>query len=110
MKMTIDELRFELLNKVDKEKVNEIKKSIIENGWKGQIFYCNLGLLTGSHRIQALRELQEDYDIEFDAIDLTNEVNEYCENNDCSYGDIDFDEINDMNEEEIVRYFTIDEE
>jgi|WetSurMetagenome_2_1015567.scaffolds.fasta_scaffold01217_4 ParB-like chromosome segregation protein Spo0J len=103
--MFIDELVLDLINEVDKRKVAEIKKSIEENGYIGTpIFYTECMLLTGSHRIAALRELE---DVEFTAIDLTVEVNAWLEENEADYSEIQYDEINEMNEQEIRKYFEI---
>ena len=74
-----------LVNDVDEKKVSEIKKSILKNGWQGApILYTNLGLVTGSHRLAALQEIEEngeDDDVLFENIaeDVTDIVNDYCE-------------------------------
>lgn len=103
-KIFVDEFALDYINKLDSKKVEEIKKSMIKCGYKGQpIVYCNLGLITGSHRLAAAREIE---DMEIDIIDLTLSVNDYCEKNDCSYTDIKFDEINDMKVSEIIDYFS----
>ena len=74
-----------LVNDVDEKKVSEIKKSILENGWQGApILYTNMGLVTGSHRLAALREIEEtedDDDVLFENIaeDVTDITNDYCE-------------------------------
>lgn len=98
-----------LINEVDQNKVNEIKESMKKNGYVGTpIFYTEYILLTGSHRYEALKQLaDEEIEIEFNPIDLTNLVEEYLAENDETHMDIEFDEINDMNEEEIINYFTI---
>lgn len=73
------------VNEVDQNKVEEIKKSIVANGWQGApILYTNLGLVTGSHRLAALQEIEEtgeDDDVLFENIaeDVTDIVNDYCE-------------------------------
>jgi hypothetical protein len=103
-KIFVNEFGFDYINKIDSRKVEEIKNSMIKNGYKGQpIVYCNNGLLTGSHRLAAARMIE---DFEILTLDLTSEVNEYCENNDCCYTDIAFDEIDTMTAEEIVEYLT----
>lgn len=84
------------VNEVDKNKVEEIKKSIVANGWQGApILYTNLGLVTGSHRLAALQEIEEtgeDDDVLFENIaeDVTDIVNDYCEKNDMTWDELDF--------------------
>lgn len=84
------------VNEVDQNKVEEIKESILANGWQGApILYTNLGLVTGSHRFAALREIEEsgeDDDVLFENIaeDVTDIINEYCEKNDMTWEDLDF--------------------
>lgn len=85
-----------LVNDVDEKKVSEIKKSILENGWLGApILYTNMGLVTGSHRLAALREIEEtedDDDVLFENIaeDVTDIINDYCEKNDMTWDELDF--------------------
>lgn len=85
-----------LVNDVDEKKVSEIKKSILANGWQGApILYTNLGLVTGSHRLAALQEIEEeedDDDVLFEDIaeDVTDIVNDYCEKNNMTWEDLDF--------------------
>ncbi|MEQ2422043.1 hypothetical protein WMO23_04760 [Megasphaera sp. CLA-AA-H81] len=85
-----------LVNDVDENKVSEIKKSILKNGWKGApILYTNMGLVTGSHRLAALREIEEtedDDDVLFEDVaeDVTDIVNDYCEKNDMTWDELDF--------------------
>jgi len=103
--MFIEERVWNEINEIDENKKNEIKKSLMENGFIGTpIFYTETILLTGSHRIAALKELE---DVEFEAIDLTKEVNEWLEENDKDYNDIDYDDLNDMDEKEIRNYFEL---
>ena len=84
------------VNEVDQNKVEEIKKSILENGWLGApILYTNMGLVTGSHRLAALREIEEtedDDDVLFENIaeDVTDIINDYCEKNDMTWDELDF--------------------
>lgn len=84
------------VNEVDQNKVEEIKKSIVANGWQGApILYTNLGLVTGSHRLAALQEIEEtgeDDDVLFENIaeDVTDIVNDYCEKNDMTWDELDF--------------------
>lgn len=85
-----------LVNDVNHDKVEEIKKSILENGWLGApILYTNMGLVTGSHRLAALREIEEtedDDDVLFENIaeDVTDIINDYCEKNDMTWDELDF--------------------
>ncbi len=85
-----------LVNDVDAEKVEEIKKSIMENGWQGApILYSNLGLVTGSHRLAALQEIddyEDDDDVLFENIaeDVTDIINDYCESHDTYWDELDF--------------------
>lgn len=84
------------VNEVDQNKVEEIQESILANGWQGApILYTNLGLVTGSHRLAALREIEEtedDDDILFEDVaeDVTDIVNDYCEKNDMTWDELDF--------------------
>ena len=58
---------FEPLNEVDENKVNEIAESIKANGFIGcPILIIGDDLLTGSHRLTALRKLAEDENIDID--------------------------------------------
>lgn len=96
------------INQVDKEKVGELVNSLLQNGWNGEpILYTTLGLVTGSHRLAALKQLENkywDYEDEIqtkiddifeniETIDVTDIINEYCENNDCSWDNIDFSSL-----------------
>jgi hypothetical protein len=49
---------YEPVNETDEKRVEEIKASLRENGWQGPpIIVANGRLVTGSHRLQACREL-----------------------------------------------------
>ncbi|SFH78350.1 ParB-like nuclease domain-containing protein [Megasphaera elsdenii] len=91
-----------LVNNVDKEKVEEIKNSILTNGWKGcPILYTDLGLVTGSHRLAALQSIEEteDYNDVLDeniAEDVSDIINDYCEKNDTYWDEIDFSYLRDI--------------
>lgn len=64
--MTFDQISYmEGINEVDEDRVNELAGSIKENGWVGcPILIYNDMLLTGSHRLAALKKLAEDgYDV-----------------------------------------------
>lgn len=91
-----------LVNDVDEKKVSEIKKSILKNGWQGApILYASLGLVTGSHRLAALKEIEEtgeDDNVLFEDIaeDVTNIVNEYCESHDTCWDELDFSNLREI--------------
>lgn len=91
-----------MVNEVNEEKVKEIKNSILTNGWQGApILYTNMGLVTGSHHLAALREIEEteeddsvlDEDI---AEDVTDIVNEYCESHNTCWDEINFSSLRDI--------------
>ncbi len=91
-----------LVNDVDDKKVEEIKNSILTNGWKGcPILYTDLGLVTGSHRLAALQSIEktEDYNDVLDeevAEDVSDIINDYCEKNDTYWDEIDFSYLRDI--------------
>ncbi len=91
-----------LVNDVDEKKVSEIKESILANGWQGApILYTNLGLVTGSHRLAALQEIEEsgeDDDVLFEDIaeDVTDIINDYCEFHDTYWGELDFSNLGEI--------------
>lgn len=84
------------INEVNHDKVEEIKKSILENGWQGApILYTNLGLVTGSHRLAALQEIEEtgeDNDVLFEDVaeDVTDIIDDYCSSHDTYWDELDF--------------------
>lgn len=92
------------VNEVDQSKVEEIKKSILKNGWKGApILYTNLGLVTGSHRLAALREIEEDDDVLDDDVlfeniaeDVTDIIDDYCESQDTYWDELDFSNLREI--------------
>lgn len=86
------------VNEVDQNKVEEIKGSILANGWQGApILYTNLGLVTGSHRLAALQEIEEsgEDDVLFENIaeDVTDIINDYCESHDTYWDELDFSNL-----------------
>lgn len=91
-----------MVNEVDEKKVSEIKESILKNGWKGApILYTNLGLVTGSHRLAALREIEEtgeDDDVLFEDVaeDVTEIIDEYCSTHDTYWDELDFSSLRDI--------------
>ena len=64
MRMSFREIEyFAQINEVDQNKVNEIKESIKANGFIGcPILVCGESLITGSHRLTALKQLAEQED------------------------------------------------
>lgn len=90
------------VNEVDQNKVSEIKKSILENGWLGApILYTNLGLVTGSHRLAALKEIddyEDDDDVLFEDVaeDVTDIINSYCEEHDIYWDELDFGNLGEI--------------
>ena len=53
---------YALINDVDTDKVNDLADSMIENGWVGcPILVYGEELLTGSHRLAALHEVERRY-------------------------------------------------
>lgn len=51
-----------IINDVDTDKVAELEKSMMENGWVGMpILYMGNMLITGSHRVAALNNIEERY-------------------------------------------------
>lgn len=90
------------VNDVNHDKVEALKKSILSNGWKGApILYTNMGLVTGSHRLAALREIEEtgdDDDVLFEDIaeDVTDIINSYCEEHDIYWDELDFGNLGEI--------------
>ena len=83
--------KLELVNDVDENKVEKIKQSIIKNGWQGcPILYTDLGLVTGKE--------EESRDIldENVAEDVSDIINEYCEENGIYWDEIDFSNLRDI--------------
>jgi hypothetical protein len=64
MRMRFSEIEyFAPINEVDENKVNEIAESIKANGYVGcPILICGESLVTGSHRLTALKQLAEQED------------------------------------------------
>lgn len=87
------------LNATDEAKVAELAESMKQNGWQGApILVCNMGLVTGSHRLAALAKLDvEGFDGEAlytdVAEDVTDEINAYCEREGIGYDGIQFDNL-----------------
>lgn len=69
------------INEVYEEKVNKIAESIKENGWLGcPILVYNDQLLTGSHRLAALKKLDEEGEDVWD-MECAEDVTEIVEEN-----------------------------
>ena len=102
--MKFDEIScYATVNATDGAKVAELAESMKENGWKGApILVCNMGLVTGSHRLAALKAI--DSDAEYDgevlyedvAEDVTDEINDYCEREGIGFEEIQFDNLRDV--------------
>lgn len=90
------------VNDVNHDKVEALKKSILSNGWKGApILYTNMGLVTGSHRLAALQEIEEsgeDDDVLFEDVaeDVTDIINDYCEEHDVYWDELDFGNLGEI--------------
>lgn len=90
------------VNDVNHDKVEALKKSILSNGWKGApILYTNMGLVTGSHRLAALQEIEEtgeDDDVLFEDVaeDVTDVINDYCSSHDTYWDELDFSSLRDI--------------
>ena len=61
--MTFHDIQYFLpINEVEEDKVNALVESMLANGWQGcPILTCGDDLLTGSHRIVALKKIYEMY-------------------------------------------------
>ena len=108
MRMSFREIEyFAQINEVDQNKVDEIKESIKANGFIGcPILICGESLITGSHRLTALKQLaeQEDNDeidyigvrdliVAADVTDLVDEAMRKFEEENGYTIDIQFDNI-----------------
>lgn len=112
----------ELVNHIESQKLKHLIHSFLTNGWKGMpILYCATlnCLVTGSHRLAALRYLEDtynDYSSEkqetidklfesVETIDVSDIINSYCESNDCTFEQIDFSNLKDVfADTEIEKY------
>lgn len=98
------------INETDQEKVEEIKKSILEKGWVGcPILIMSDELLTGSHRLEALKQLADyegdeqiedriseildDDGIAVDVTDIANENYQKFYDKNGYYPEIEYDRI-----------------
>lgn len=98
-----DIAEYSAINAVKPEKVAAIAASIRKNGWnRVPILVIDGKLITGSHRLAALRLLEWENDIScFDfsediAEDVSDIVEEYCAENDCTYDQLPFDNLREI--------------
>ncbi len=89
-----------LLNETDEKKVDLIAQSMKENGYVGcPILVFNDQLLTGSHRLAALRQLEDegldvfDWDVAEDVTDLVEEAFEKFEEENGWQKDMDYSDL-----------------
>lgn len=89
-----------IINEVAEDKVNEIAESMKENGYVGcPILVFNDQLLTGSHRLSALKQLEDegfdiyDWDVAEDVTDLVNEAFEKFEEENGWSRDMDYSDL-----------------
>lgn len=100
----------EKINSTYPKKVNCLIESFLKKGWVGApiLYSKSLNyLVTGSHRLEALNKLEDNYyeydeetqckiDDLFDsveAIDVDDIINKYCTENDCCFDEIDFSSL-----------------
>jgi hypothetical protein len=97
------------LNEVDDEKVKNLAASMLTNGWQGApiLYMDDMQLVTGSHRQAALKLLDENFDEYTEeeqgkivdifnsdiAVDVTDIINTWLEENEQDFNDIDFSSI-----------------
>ena len=103
------------INGADETKVLGLASSMLEDGWQGSpiLVHEKQGMLiTGSHRLAALRLIEQRYrdgeltdeqeqsaDRLFDtdlAEDVSDIVDDWCESHDCTIDDIPFDSLGDV--------------
>lgn len=70
-----DICRYAPVNETEQAHVDELVKSMLENGWQGMpILVCGEALLTGSHRLAALNEIERMVnDMEIDDAEILDE-------------------------------------
>lgn len=98
-----DVIKLYPVNDVDRNKVDSLKKSIGGMGWEGAPILVSEAhgmLITGSHRRQALIELDDEGfnigslgDIAECVDDL---IDEWCTENECTVDNIQFDRLKDL--------------
>lgn len=109
------------VNDTDDKYVEALVKSMIEKGWQGApILYTNLGLVTGSHRMEALNKIDEMYSNdeitehqarvldEVQIIDVTEEINDFCEKEDYCWDNLPLDDLSKIFEGTHVERFKDD--
>jgi hypothetical protein len=109
-KLTLSEIaQLTPINEVDVDKAISIANAIKNGTFNGPALLFhepNNAGITGSHRIEAAKILvgiDEDHDdelgyaeIEMDVIDVTEYIENYCEQEDCSFEQIPFDSLRDI--------------
>lgn len=102
--MTANEiLYYSEINATNPDHVAEIAESIRENGWRGApilVVECQGMLITGSHRLAALKALNNEW-FDLDSLGDVAEpvddlVNAWCEENNACIDDIPFDCLSDV--------------
>lgn len=101
------------INDVEEAKVESLVKAMLEEGWKGApILYDEYGLITGSHRLEALKRIEKMLDVmdvndpKFKtgseildkeiAIDVTEYVQKYCEAYEIGRDEIQYDSLGEI--------------
>lgn len=100
---------FPLINSVSESKVKRLMESMMKHGWKGApILYCDLGLITGSHRVEALKRIDDlyyeeeisDYEArvlyEVEILDVDDIIQDYSRRTGNTWNDIDFDYLREI--------------
>lgn len=96
-----DILYYAPINKTDAKKVRDIAESIVENGWNGMpvlVDETHGMMITGSHRLAALKLINDEFEMDLDdlgdvAEDVSDIINDWCEENDATIDDIDFSNL-----------------
>lgn len=95
-------INYNAINDTDQDRVAEIKRSIMENGWQGApilVSEAHSRLITGSHRLTALKDIYDnEWDFDLDSLgDVAESVDDiidaWCEENDCTISDIPLDSL-----------------
>lgn len=92
--MLSDIAKLQPINEVDQDKVADLAKSM-RDGWSGPaILFCGDHAITGSHRIAAAELLVEaGIDYVVDAVDVSDIVGDWCEENQTTVDDFPFDNL-----------------
>lgn len=98
--LTLSEvLDIDAINNTYAKKVNELMESIKENGYVGAPIFVHTGinqLVTGSHRLAALKELANEDDSWYKAVvavDVSDLVDDALEREERTYPEIDYSDI-----------------